>query len=1189
MKNFLQIFRLLLAICFAPSARCGIALKADPFPAIVQPGQPITHSVTVQNVGLEAATGIILSNQYSLAASIQSATADHGAASFDARRCATLISSLQPGESATVHFDLKIIAGVAVVAADVSSDQEPDPGPDARFVAISHAPVAANTNQFQLALPDRWARRDITTGQTYFPIAREYLARNAANSWIVAFDERALRSRIVMELPRPADAFDMSPEGRWAFYYNSETQRAYQIDLQQGVEGVSYSIAGFSVGLIVPPNDPTSVFAHSNQNWTYRGSITFDIPRDEFSGLPVFGATSRQIFWPNLNPPECGAAERQITDDGMALRPEIKPFNCAAAAFGLPFVFSNGKLFAPSGEIYDTAKVAKTNALHVADSFVVIPAPERGVIYQLSVKNTVISNAWYGFDTIRVFDFTNYTLLKAVNLAERPDSGWHSLRLIGEKQVSLADDDQHWLVFDPMKYEKPLPQITFDWHQTNGALINTLTISNTSVFPIQHITGYYFVGGCSVTNLVVSPGSYTSLANDRYFDVGTLGGYSSATVQAIAIPGTSVAEATAQITSWTDAPFETPVTTDYLTAAVIPITATSTNTYYAMGAWLAAYDPNTELIATTYGDLGNKLWIFDRFSGRRVVSFVLPHPIKQLFIDNATSKVWMPYTDTPGLQAADLRTLQLAELIAPDKTIVDVEPAPLEPASLVIAESNATAVYRNGVRLPRTLSSGILTADPAGAVFIARTNGVTKALVQADGIVASADSAEPAPPGDLTALGDRLFFSSGVVCDFPSMTPVRALVDGLGFAVDGSGPPAIDRQRGIVYQPSSRIGSLIGFHATTLERLTATPATLGAVVFNAASNSVATVSGREMFMRDIPSAYTDLQLQMTPIGRFYLDGLCTNRFQLQNIGSAIISNLVFTNLFVDQFDIVGVSSTIGTVTISSNLLRWEIPRLPVLTTADIRIAGYPRGPTNFSCKAGFTFDGQAADATNNFADVSVPLQRVEIIASDLRVVETSKTNAPARGMFRVVGSTQPLPIAEVTILPLSGTADTNDVLLLTQTAGASASSRTFNLTIVGDTNAEPTEQFYFLLTNSTIFPIAKPVGHIQIIDDDAHPIFITPYSGVVNRTNDAARIQIGLSNPSANSITVKYRTLPQTAVPGLDYSPIAGELTFLPNTLVQTIEVPIISNKRAECSFLIYLLDPSSGVLLQRYAKWTIR
>jgi len=79
-----------------------------------------------------------------------------------------------------------------------------------------------------------------------------------------------------------------------------------------------------------------------------------------------------------------------------------------------------------------------------------------------------------------------------------------------------------------------------------------------------------------------------------------------------------------------------------------------------------------------------------------------------------------------------------------------------------------------------------------------------------------------------------------------------------------------------------------------------------------------------------------------------------------------------------------------------------------------------------------------------------------------------------------------------------------------------------------------------------------------------------------------ATITAQLSKPSSNSVTVDYATTFGPAIPGRDYTPVRGTLTFPPNSTQQSFTVQTIDDHKHQGvrGVLVELSNPTSGAIL---------
>src|SRR5262249_47593600 len=148
-------------------------------------------------------------------------------------------------------------------------------------------------------------------------------------------------------------------------------------------------------------------------------------------------------------------------------------------------------------------------------------------------------------------------------------------------------------------------------------------------------------------------------------------------------------------------------------------------------------------------------------------------------------------------------------------------------------------------------------------------------------------------------------------------------------------------------------------------------------------------------------------------------------------------------------------------------------------------------------------------------------------------------------------------------------------------------SKTFDVTINGDTINEGNEVFTVNLSNPTNATILKEIGVGTIIDDDGTPTISINNKTVTegNTGTTPATFTVTLSNPSGQTITVDYATADGTTNPataGLDYNSTSGTLTFAPGETSKTISVYVIGDliDESDETFTVTLSNASSGATI---------
>lgn len=146
--------------------------------------------------------------------------------------------------------------------------------------------------------------------------------------------------------------------------------------------------------------------------------------------------------------------------------------------------------------------------------------------------------------------------------------------------------------------------------------------------------------------------------------------------------------------------------------------------------------------------------------------------------------------------------------------------------------------------------------------------------------------------------------------------------------------------------------------------------------------------------------------------------------------------------------------------------------------------------------------------------------------------------------------------------------------------------------ITDDTIRESNETFTLTATVvSGDVNLTQPTGVATIVDNgDTLPSFVPINDVVVNEGAGTATFTVKLSEPSGQTVTVRYTTADGTATGGVDYTPVNGVLTFAPGETSKTITVPITNDTIFENSetFFVQLSDPVNAGLPSPTGKGTI-
>lgn len=146
-------------------------------------------------------------------------------------------------------------------------------------------------------------------------------------------------------------------------------------------------------------------------------------------------------------------------------------------------------------------------------------------------------------------------------------------------------------------------------------------------------------------------------------------------------------------------------------------------------------------------------------------------------------------------------------------------------------------------------------------------------------------------------------------------------------------------------------------------------------------------------------------------------------------------------------------------------------------------------------------------------------------------------------------------------------------------------SKPIQITITPENIFEPDETFFVNLSNPTNATIADGQGQATITNDD--PLPAVSVAAQSTRTEGAqgasgnASVEIRLSNPSFQTITVAFATANGTATAGTDYVATSGTVTFNPGDTLKTISVQVNGDNVDEINetILINLSNPTNATI----------
>src|SRR5262249_14717481 len=143
-----------------------------------------------------------------------------------------------------------------------------------------------------------------------------------------------------------------------------------------------------------------------------------------------------------------------------------------------------------------------------------------------------------------------------------------------------------------------------------------------------------------------------------------------------------------------------------------------------------------------------------------------------------------------------------------------------------------------------------------------------------------------------------------------------------------------------------------------------------------------------------------------------------------------------------------------------------------------------------------------------------------------------------------------------------------------------STSRTINVTLNGDRDAETDETLFLTLSSPTWATTDDATATGTILDDDSL-IVDDPTVTEGDAGGSTALFTVRLQAARDHEVRVDYATSNGTAQSGVDYLPASGTLTFAPGQTSATVPVTVIGDRLDEANETVLLnLSNATGALL---------
>ncbi len=242
-------------------------------------------------------------------------------------------------------------------------------------------------------------------------------------------------------------------------------------------------------------------------------------------------------------------------------------------------------------------------------------------------------------------------------------------------------------------------------------------------------------------------------------------------------------------------------------------------------------------------------------------------------------------------------------------------------------------------------------------------------------------------------------------------------------------------------------------------------------------------------------------------------------------------------------------------------------------------------------RAIFGGDGTSTPVLENIAFTSSS-SGPAISVDDVNVSEGDTGTTPAVFTLRL---STPLSVpVSVSYATANDTATTADY---TTTAGTATfnpgeTTVTVSVPIKGDVLTEANETFFLNLSNPVNASISDPQAVCTIVENDLTLITISDAPAVVEGNAGVANatFSVALSKALQVPVTVNYASADVTATANVDYTPVAGTLTFAAGETQKAILVSVIADSLNEGNetFVVNLSNATNGTITAAQGTGTI-
>ena len=152
-------------------------------------------------------------------------------------------------------------------------------------------------------------------------------------------------------------------------------------------------------------------------------------------------------------------------------------------------------------------------------------------------------------------------------------------------------------------------------------------------------------------------------------------------------------------------------------------------------------------------------------------------------------------------------------------------------------------------------------------------------------------------------------------------------------------------------------------------------------------------------------------------------------------------------------------------------------------------------------------------------------------------------------------------------------------------------SKTIDVSVIGDTTVEENETLKVLLSSPVGIPAANLIdaqGDGTIVDKNAPPTL--SISDTLAREGQGANFTVTLAGTTLRTVTVNFNTVDSAAKAGSDYAARTGTLSFAPGEKTKTITITVLDDTAAEPTedFFVSIGDAVNAAITKNRGVGTI-